>query len=176
MATMNRNINLEEINADALMGIPFLNYQTLIQKVEVWGGIGVAVIWNIIGNFILHVNPMLIVIFTLIPVLIGSVFGCNYNQDLSLIKYIYLILNKPMTVLVSKPTEDLIQIKMAASRIARDKELKEKQANAASPEEQKKLLMKLGIGASIFILFLLIVIALILAGKTEEIHHIVNSV
>ena len=36
MATMNRNINLEEINADAFMGIPFLNHQTIIQKVEFW--------------------------------------------------------------------------------------------------------------------------------------------
>lgn len=175
MATMNRNINLEEINADAFMGIPFLNHQTIIQKVEFWGGIIIAVIWNIVANFVLHLNPMVIVIFTLIPVLIGSIFGCNYNQDLSLIKYIHLILNKPATVLVSKPTEDLIQIKMAASRIAQDKELKEKQANAASPEEQRKLLIKVGIGAVAFILFFVIVIVLLLAGKTEEIHHIVNS-
>lgn len=175
MATMNRNINLEEINADAFMGIPFLNHQTVIQKVEFWGGVAIAVIWNIVGNFMLHVNPMVVVIFTLIPVLIGSMFGCNYNQDLSLIKYMHLILNKPKMVLVSKPTEDLIQIKMAASRIARDKELKEKQAKSASPEEQRKLLMKVVIGAIAFILFFIIVIALLLAGKTEEIHHIVNS-
>ena len=175
MATMNRNINLEEINSDAFLGIPFLNHQTIIQKVEFWGGIIIAVIWNILGNFVFHLNPLVIVIFTLVPILIGSIFGCNYNQDLSLIKYLYLILNKPATVLVSKPTEDFVQIKMAATRLAQDKELKEKLANAASPEEQKKLLMKLIIGAVIFIFFFVIVIVLLLAGKTEEIHHIVNS-
>lgn len=175
MATMNRNINLEEINADAFMGIPFLNYQTAIQKVEFWSGIIIAVIWNIVGNFVLHVNPMVIVIFTLIPVIIGSAFGCNYNQDLSLIKYIHLIMCKPATVLVSKPTEDLVQLKTASLRIAQDKELKEKQATAASPEAQRKLLIKMGIGAGVFILFFLIVIVLLLNGKTEEIHHIVKT-
>lgn len=175
MATMNRNINLEEINADAFMGIPFLNHQSIIQKVEFWGGIIIAVIWNIVANFVLHLNPMIIVIFTLVPVLIGSIFGCNYNEDLSLIKYIFLIMNKPSTVLVSKPTEDLCQIKASASRIARDKELKERQAAATSPEQQKKMLMKVGIGAAVFILFFLIVILVLLSGKTEEIHHIVSA-
>ena len=90
MATMNRNINLEQINSDAFLGIPFLNYQTPIQKMEFWGAIVIAVIWNFVGNFFLHINPALIVLFTILFVLIGAAFGCNFNQDLSLIKYIYL--------------------------------------------------------------------------------------
>lgn len=32
MASMNRNVNLEEINTDAFMGITYLNYQSLAQK------------------------------------------------------------------------------------------------------------------------------------------------
>ena len=175
MATMNRNINLEEINADAFLGISLLSHQTMLQKIVFSGGIIIAIVWNLIGNFVFHINPMVIVIFTLIPIVIGALFGCNYNYDLSLIKYIHLILYKPTTILVSKPTEDLVQIKMAASRIARDKELKERQANAVSPEEQRKLLVKVIIGAAAFILFFVIVIVLLLAGKTEEIHHIVNA-
>lgn len=33
MASMNRNVNLEEVNTDAFMGISYLNYQSMLQKV-----------------------------------------------------------------------------------------------------------------------------------------------
>ena len=39
MASMNRNVNLEEVNTDAFMGISYLNYQSMLQKVVFIGGI-----------------------------------------------------------------------------------------------------------------------------------------
>ena len=113
MATMNRNVNLEEINSDAFMGIPFLNHQTIGQKVIFWGSVVVAVIWNILGTFLFHINAGIIIALTLVPLAFGVAFGCNYNQDLSLLEYLKLILFKPATAYYTKPVEDLEQIKIA---------------------------------------------------------------
>lgn len=174
MATMNRNINLEEINSEAFLGISYLNYQSTLQKIVFWGGIIVALIWNLVGNFVFHANPGVIVVCTLIPIFVGAILGCNYNQDLSLIKYMYLLLSKSSKVLVSKPTEDLEQIKVTSVRLAKNRELREQQLNAAKPEEQKKLLFKLLIGVGAMVLFFVLLIVIILCNKTEEVHHMIE--
>ena len=46
MASMNRNVNLEEVNTDAFMGISYLNHQSMLQKVVFVGGIviGIAIL------------------------------------------------------------------------------------------------------------------------------------
>ena len=63
MATMNRNVNLEEINTDTFMGIPFLNDQTIGQKIIFWGSLILGIAWNIIGNFAFHLNGIVIILF-----------------------------------------------------------------------------------------------------------------
>ena len=86
MASMNRNVSLEEINTDAFMGITYLNYQSLAQKVIFVGGIVVAVGGNLIGTFIFNIGVNVSVFLTFIPLLIGVMCGCNYNEDLSLVR------------------------------------------------------------------------------------------
>ena len=39
MAQMNRNVNLEEIDADALFGIDALKNQTILQKIAFFGSV-----------------------------------------------------------------------------------------------------------------------------------------
>jgi hypothetical protein len=173
MATMNRNVNLEEINSDAFMGIQYLNHQTVLQKAVLIGGIIIAIGFNLLSSFLWHLNINISILLTLLPLIIGIAFGCNYNEDLSLIKYIKLILFKPSITYNSKPTEDLEQLRNSADRIMQA-EIKKKQQQA-SPEEQRKLLIKLLVGAAIAIIFFAILLIVVKNTKTEEVHHTVST-
>lgn len=173
MATMNRNVNLEEINSDAFMGIPFLNHQTVLQKVLFWGSVIVAVAWNIIGTFFLHINANIIIFSTLIPLALGVSFGCNYNEDLSLIAYLKLILFKPAVVYITKPTEDLAQIRIAAARMDKEAELRERQMNV-TPEQQRRLLIKLLSVTLIAVVLFIIVLIIIASSNKDVLHHTIQ--
>lgn len=173
MATMNRNVNLEEVNSDAFMGIPFLNHQTVLQKVLFWGSVVAAVAWNIAGTFFLHINANIIIFSTLIPLAFGVAFGCNYNEDLSLIAYLKLILFKPAVIYITKPTEDLEQIRIAAARMDKEAELRERQKNV-TPEQQRRLLIKLLSGALIAVVLFIIVLIVIASSNKDVLHHIIQ--
>lgn len=174
MATMNRNVNLEEVNSDAFMGISYLNHQSLLQKAVFIGGIMAGIAINLVGTFILEVSINLTIVLTLIPLLIGVAFGCNYNEDLSLIKYFRLLISKPAKAYYSKPTEDLAQLHMAAERIRQEEELLKQQQEKMSDEAQKQLLFRLGIFALMAVVIFVVIIILINAMKTDEIHHTVS--
>ena len=45
MAQMNRNVNLEEIDSDALFGIEALKNQTLVQKIVFFGSVILGVLF-----------------------------------------------------------------------------------------------------------------------------------
>lgn len=176
MASMNRNLNLEEVNSDAFMGIPFLNHQTIIQKVLFVGSIVCSVAVFIVGIFVFNINPNILIVVSLVPLAFGVAFGCNYNQDLSLIKYLRLILFKSSVKLVTKPTEDIEQIKNSADRIRQEEELKRNQERQTSPEEQKKLLIKMLAGVLLAVGILVTFLILASTMKTEEVHHNVDVV
>lgn len=175
MATMNRNVNLEEINSDAFLGIPFLNYQSPLQKLIFWGSVIVGVLWNVLATFLFHINANIVVIVTILPLLVGVLFGCNYNQDLSLFQYIILVLFKPSKVYMNKPAEDLKQIKETKERIKREEELRMREELKASPEEQKRLLIKLVLGVVIAVVFFIILLIVIASTRTDVIHHIITE-
>lgn len=48
MAQMNRNVNLEEIDSDALFGIEALKNQTLVQKIVFFGCVLLGVLANVL--------------------------------------------------------------------------------------------------------------------------------
>lgn len=48
MAQMNRNVNLEEIDSDALFGIEALKNQTLMQKIIFFGCLILGVLANVL--------------------------------------------------------------------------------------------------------------------------------
>jgi hypothetical protein len=173
---MNRNVNLEEINSDAFMGISYLNHQTVLQKAVFIGSIVVAIGFNLLSSFLWHLNINISVLLTLLPIGVGIAFGCNYNEDLSLIEYLKLILFNPSKSYYSKPTEDLEQLRNSANRIQQEEELKKRQQQQASPEEQKKLLIKLLAGSAIAIILFLALLVVVKNLKTEEVHHTVSTV
>ena len=172
---MNRNVNLEEINTDAFMGISFLNYQSLPQKMVFIGGVVAGIAINLIGTFVFNINVNASIFLTLIPILIGVAFGCNYNEDLSLIRYFKLMISKPEKAYYSKPAEDLEQLHNAAKRIREEETLRKRQQEKMSDEAQKKLLIKMGICALISIIALIVILMAINATKTEDVHHTVQA-
>ena len=134
MASMNRNVNLEEVNTDAFMGISYLNYQSMLQKVVFIGGIVIGIAINLVGTFLLEININVTMILTLVPILSGVAFGCNFNEDLSLIKYFKLLISKPVETFYSKPAEDLEQLHQEVDRIKEEAELKQRQQEKMSDE------------------------------------------
>lgn len=172
---MNRNVNLEEINSDAFMGIPYLQHQTVLQKGILTGSIITAVGINLAGNLLWNANMNLVVVITLFPLIVGVAFGCNYNEDLSLIMYFRLIISRPSKAFYSRPTEDIVQLRNSAARIAKEEELQKRQQQGISQEEHKKFLIKTLAGMVVLIAVFAAVLALIKNLKQEDVHHTVAS-
>ena len=174
MATMNRNVNLEEINAEGFVDIQYLRYQTLPQKAVFWGSVVAAAVWNLVGSFVLHLESQIQIMVTVLILGIGVLFGCNYNEDFSLLRYFILIFFNDKVMLRTKPMEDMDQIKVSSERMAREEELQKKMEEAASPEEQKKLMTRVIIGAIIFVVLFLIITTYLSSMKSDVIHHIIE--
>lgn len=176
MASMNRNVNLEEINTDAFMGISFLNYQSLPQKAIFIGGIVAAIAINLVGTFVFDISMNISMFLTFIPLLIGTAFGGNYNEDLSLIQYFRLLISKPSKAYYSKPVEDLEQLHNSEMQIRKEEELRKQQQEKLSDEAQKKLLIKMGIIAAISIIIFIALVVVLKATKKNELHHTIQEV
>lgn len=176
MASMNRNLNLEEVNTDAFMGIPFLKYQTFAQKALFVISLIASVVILLIGVFAFEINVNLLILLTLLPMGFGIAFGCNYNQDLSLIKYLQLVLFKPSVKLVTRPTEDIEQIRNSANRIRQEEELRRRKEQQASPAEQKKRFLKLMLILAVAAAALLSFVIVTKSLRHEEIHHTVEQI
>lgn len=175
MATMNRNLNLEEVNSDAFMGIPYLNYQSIFQKIIFFGSILLGIVLNIIMTFFFDVNRNLAIVLTILPLTVGVAFGCNYNQDLTLIQYLMLILFKPKKTYGSKSTEDLAYIRTSAEKVRREEELRNRQN--LSPEEHRKFLLKVIIGIVVIVVLFIMVLFVIKTMKpAPELHHTVENI
>lgn len=175
MASMNRNTNLEEINTDALMGIPFLMHQTFLQKVLFFGSVILGVVLNVCCISVFQMNALLSVFITLFPLLFGIANGCNYNEDLSLLQYIKLILRKPSKVYYSKSTEDIEYLRAAEERIRMEEMQKRLREQRATPEAQRKLLVKLVVGFVVAIVLFIVLIVVLLSTKSDEVlHHTVD--
>lgn len=86
------------------------------------------------------------------------------------------MISKPAKAYYSKPVEDLEQLHNAAARIREEEELRKSQQEKMSDDAQRKLLIKMGIGALIAIVTLVISLVIIKSMKTEEIHHTVQAV
>ena len=176
MASMNRNVNLEEVNTDAFMGISYLNHQSMLQKVVFVGGIVIGIAINLVGTFVLDISINITMMLTLLPIILGVAFGCNFNEDLSLIKYFKLLISKPVETFYSKPAEDLEQLHQEADRIKEDAELKQKQQEKMSDEAQRKLLIRMGVVAVVVVVVFVAVLVGIKTMQPEELHHTVQIV
>ncbi|MDY4838374.1 MAG: hypothetical protein SO160_02350 [Lachnospiraceae bacterium] len=172
MASMYRNTNLEEIEVDSFLEIEFLKYQTIAQKAIFIGGFLVGGTALIICTVVFHLG-MLPSLGSCFPFfLLAIAFGCNYNQDLSLIKYFVLILKDPVVKFQSESTEDITYIRAKAKEFSEEQEISEQ-----SIEEHQKTLKNLIIGICTFVVVLIITIILITVFKSDEsnVHHTISS-
>lgn len=175
MAQMNRNVNLEEIDSDALFGIDALKNQTIFQKIIFFGCVLIGVVANVAMPLIWE-TPRLVCIFVfMFFLLIGVAFGCNYTEEMTYGKYLYYFFFKPSKDLVFKSTEDIKLVKIRAREIRKEEEMTLNRKKQAEPEAQRKLLIKL-VAFVVILAVVLIGAFAIKSGDKEkvEIHHTVN--
>lgn len=175
MAQMNRNVNLEEIDSDALFGIDALKNQTIFQKIVFFGCVLAGVLANVCLPLFFE-TPRLACIFIFMSLLlVGVAFGCNYTEDMTYGKYLYFFFFKPSKHLTYCSTEDVELVKKEAVEIKKEEEMKLRRQQQADPKQQKKLLIKL----VAFILILVVVIGGVLiyasSGKEDDLHHTVSA-
>lgn len=175
MAQMNRNVNLEEIDSDALFGIDALKNQTLLQKIIFFGTVIVGVMANVILPLFFE-TPRIICIFIFMALLmVGVAFGCNYTEDMTYGKYLYFFFFKPTKHILYESTEDVACIKKKAEEIKKEEDLKLQKQKTATPEAQRKLLMKLMV--FVIVLIIAVVGVFVYAGTKEDSvgHHTVST-
>lgn len=175
MAQMNRNVNLEEIDSDALFGIDALKNQTFFQKIIFFGSVLAGVATNVMLPIFFHTPRMICIFLFLAFLLVGVAFGCNYTDDMTYGTYMYYFFCKPRRHLVFRSTEDLKVLKVKAQEMKREEEIKLQRQKQASPEEQRKLLIKMGI--FFVVLAVIIAAAFMFGGKKESKvkHHVVKE-
>lgn len=171
MAQMNRNVNLEEIDADALFGIDALRHQTIFQKIIFFGCVIAGVLVNVLLPLFFETPRIICILAFMVFLMIGVAFGCNYTEDMTYGKYLYFFFFKPTQPLFYKSTEDVEKIRARAKELEKEEELMLRARQQADPEAQKKLLIKL----VVFVLVLAIGIGGIFIAKgmkdKNNIHH-----
>jgi len=142
MAQMNRNVNLEEIDSDALFGIDALKNQTIFQKLVFFGAVIAGVLLNVLLPLFFETPRILCVFLFLVLLMIGVAFGCNYTEEMTYGKYLYFFFCKPEKTLLYRSTEDVKEIKQKALQIEKEEEMLLRMKQKADPKEQKRLLIK----------------------------------
>ena len=116
MAQMNRNVNLEEIDADALFGIDALKNQTILQKIVFFGSVIAGVLLNVLLPLFFSTPRIVCILIFMALLMVGVAVGCNYTEDMTYGKYLYYFFFKPSTPLYYRSTEDAKKIREAAQR------------------------------------------------------------
>ena len=171
MAQMNRNVNLEEIDSDALFGIEALKNQTLVQKIVFFGCVLLGVLANVLLPMFYGTPTIVCILIFMAFLLVGVAFGCNYTEDMTYGKYLYCFFFKPTQPLFYESTEDVVKIREKAKELQREEELLLRARQQADPAAQRKLLIKL----VAFVLVLAIAIGGVFIAKgikdKNNIHH-----
>jgi len=175
MAQMNRNVNLEEIDSDALFGIDALKNQSIGQKIIFFGSVIAGVLLNVLLPLFCNTPRLACVFIFLGLLLVGVAFGCNYTEDMTYGKYLFYFFFKPSKPLYFESTEDVIKIREKALELRREEELMLRQKQQADPAAQRKLL----IGVISFVVIMAVLIGSVFAysnmKKDDKLHHRVEA-
>ena len=134
MAQMERNVNLEEIDSDALFGIDALKGQSILQKILFFACLGLGIIANVCMPMFLNTPRAVCVLIFLGLIMIGIAFGCNYTQDMTYGQYLYCYFFKPVKTLRYESTEDIVRIKKKAEELKKEEELQRRKEKNADPK------------------------------------------
>lgn len=171
MAQMERNVNLEEIDADALFGIDALKGQSILQKLIFFCCLLAGIVANVCMPMFLHTPRVVCVFLFLGCILAGIAFGCNYTEDLTYGKYLYCYFFKPVKTLRYESTEDIELIKKRAEELKKEEDLLLKRERNANPRDQRKLLVRLLAFVLIMVILLLSALVYVKAVKPKSYHH-----
>ncbi len=168
---MERNLNLEEVDSDALFGLKALKDQSMLQKIIFWGSVSIGILINVVLPMVFNVSRLLCVFIFLVLLILGVGFGCNYTKDLTYGKYVYQIIFKPTKELKFKSTMGKEQLQITNEELikAEDKKLNQ----VANKENQRRLIKKI----VIFILIIVVVISSAFIYKSissNNVHHTVK--
>ena len=176
MPQMNRNVNLEEIDSDALFGIDALKNQTFVQKVVFFGSVIAGVMLNVCLPLFWEVPRVACVFMFIALLLVGIAFGCNYTEDMTYGKYLYFFFFKPEKTLLYRSTEDVKEIRQKAMQIEKEEEMLLRMKQKADPKEQKKLLIKLIAFVVVLAMLIGAVFTIGAIKDKENTHHRVDAV
>lgn len=171
MAQMERNVNLEEIDADALFGIDALKGQSILQKLIFFCCLLAGIAANVCMPMFLHTPRVVCVFIFLGCILVGIAFSCNYTEDLTYGKYLYCYFFKPVKTLRYESTEDIELIKKRAEELKKEEDLLLKRERNANPRDQRKLLVRLLAFVLIMVILLLSALVYVKAVKPKSYHH-----
>ncbi len=176
MAQMNRNVNLEEIDSDALFGIDALKNQSILQKIVFFGCVIAGVLANVLLPLYFETPRIVCILIFLGLLLVGVAIGCNYTEDMTYGKYMFYFFFKPTTPLFYESTEDVEKIREKAEIIKREEEMMLRRQQQADPMAQRKLLMKV----IIFVIVLVVSIGAVFiysgVKENDNLHHKVEMV
>ena len=176
MAQMERNTNLEEIENSGFLGMEQFKYQTMAQKVVFFSTVAISIGAFLVITFVFHKNPT-IALFIFCPLMIaGTLFSSNFNQDLTMVKYLMLRIKKPITMVPVMSSEDPEYLKLMADEVKRESEKANESDNIE--ETKKKALRTLLTMGVVFVIIIVVVIIIAAATKNQTpntIHHTVGA-
>ncbi|MBR5650289.1 hypothetical protein [Pseudobutyrivibrio sp.] len=170
-----RNINLEDIDSDALFGIEYLAHQTVGQKIILWGNVIIAV-FGFVFLQLVYDAPVLITFPVLFVFLsIGFLFGANQSENLSIAGYLKLLFFKPKKYLNFSSTEDISLMKEEAVKLKNEAEIQKKREVSATPEGQRRSLIVVIVLIVTFIVFAMVMFGLKTYKVNNSVHHTVGA-
>lgn len=175
MAQKNRNLNLEEIDSDALFGIDALKNQTLFQKIIFWSCLIIGILINVCFPIFFEIPKMVGIICFMVFLLIGVAVGCNYTEDMTYGKYFYYFFFKPGRTLTYKSTEDVRVIRKKSLDIKREEEMILQRQRQADPAEQRKLLIKVTVFIAVIAIAVIGILLFSSFGQGQTVHHVVKG-
>lgn len=176
MAQMDRNVNLEEIDSDALFGIDALKNQTILQKIVFFGSVIVGVLLNVLLPLYFETSRIVCVFCFLALLFLGVLVGCNYTEDMTYGKYLYYFFSHPSTKVFFESTEDVEKVRKSVEALKKEEDLMLRKKEMEDPKAQKKLLVKVVVFSLIFSLFLGGIFLYGIKRDEGKIHHQVETI
>ena len=168
---MERNLNLEEVDADAFFGLKAFKYQTIGQKILFFGLLGVGIVINVALPFIFETPRIICIAILLVCLLIAVSFGCNYEEGLTYAKYVYQIIFKPVKRIEFISCLDKRRLRIKNDELLRKEDEKLRTVASATKESQRKLLKKLIIFGAIILTLVAGALGFLVYKDSATIHH-----
>ncbi len=170
-----RNLNLEEIDSDALFGIKYLSHQTTLQKIVFWSCTILSIVIYLVTQLVFKLPFIISFVICLILCGIGILFGANQDENLTIGQYLMLLLFKPSKYVPYRSTEDVYVMKDEAKELKLQEEKRKKEEQGASPEAQRRMLIFVIVFIVSIFLFLGVVISIKAYKENHYEHHTVSS-